>query len=108
MKSIAIANDENFISVTSFIDPNDWEENVTEDSIVARAINNRDKGNIVLLHDAGGIRTETIKALPKIIDFYQKHGYEFVSISSLMGKSRNSVMPLVDKKVQILIIYYFF
>ncbi len=100
MRSIAIANDENFISVTSFIDPNDWEENVTEDSIVARAINNRDKGNIILLHDAGGTRTETIKALPKIIDFYKSHGYQFVSVSSLMGKSRNAVMPPVDKKVQ--------
>jgi len=100
MRSLAVANNEDFISVTSFIDPNDWEEGVEADSIVARAIKNQKAGNVILLHDAGGNRSETIKALPQIIDYFQKHGYTFVSVSELMGKSRNQVMPPVQKQLQ--------
>jgi cellulose synthase/poly-beta-1,6-N-acetylglucosamine synthase-like glycosyltransferase/peptidoglycan/xylan/chitin deacetylase (PgdA/CDA1 family)/spore germination protein YaaH len=96
MRSLAVANNENFIVVTSFIDPNDWEVDVTADSIVARAIKNDKAGNIVLLHDAGGNRRETIKALPRIIDYYRSQGYSFVTVSALMNKTRDQIMPPVD------------
>lgn len=98
IKSLAVASDEGFISVTSYIDPNDWEEDVTADTIVARAIRQQYMGNIILMHDAGGDRTQTILALPRIIDYYKKHGYQFVTVSSLMNKSRDQVMPVVEKK----------
>ncbi|MDD3321080.1 MAG: glycosyltransferase [Paludibacter sp.] len=100
MRSLAVANNENFISVTSFIDPNDWEEDIPSDSIVARAIEHQKAGNIILLHDAGGNRTQTIKALPQIIDYYRSHGYSFVTVSSLMGKTRDEVMPIVQQQLQ--------
>ncbi|MBV5284319.1 MAG: glycosyltransferase [Paludibacter sp.] len=98
IKSLAVANDEDFISVTSYIDPNDWEEDVTADTIVARAIANIKKGNIILMHDAGGERSQTILALPRIIEYFQKQGYEFVTVSSLMNKTRDQVMPAVNKQ----------
>lgn len=101
IKSLAIAHDEGFISVTAHIDPNDWQEDVTADSIVGRAIAHINDGNILLMHDAGGDRTQTVKALPQIIDYYQKHGYQFVSISDLMGKTRDQVMPPVQSKFQL-------
>jgi poly-beta-1,6 N-acetyl-D-glucosamine synthase len=98
IKSLAIAHDEDFISVTSFIDPNDWEEDVAADTIVARAIQQIHLGNVILLHDAGGERTQTILALPRIIEYYKKHGYEFVTVSDLMGKTRDQVMPAVQRQ----------
>jgi len=98
IKSLAVANDEGFISVTSYIDPNDWEEDVIADTIVARAIQRQHMGNIILMHDAGGERSQTILALPRIIDYYQKHGYHFVTVSSLMDKTRDQVMPVVQKQ----------
>jgi len=98
IKSLAVAHDEGFISVTAFIDTNDWEEDVSLDSIVSRAINQRYKGNIILMHDAGGDRSETVKALPILIDSLRKLGYEFVTVSSLMGKTRDQVMPPVQSK----------
>lgn len=98
IKSLVVANDEGYISVTSYIDPNDWEEDVTADTIVARAIANQHKGNILLLHDAGGERSQTILALPRIIDYYEKHGYQFVTVSSLMSKTRDQVMPVAETK----------
>ncbi|MFT3753158.1 MAG: glycosyltransferase [Paludibacter sp.] len=106
IKSLAVAHDEGFISVTSYIDPNDWQEDVIADTIVARAkasllLNPDKRGNIVLLHDAGGERTQTIIALPQIIDYYQKQGYEFVTVSALMGKTRDQVMPAVQNKFKL-------
>lgn len=107
MRSLVVANEEGFISVTSYIDPNDWEEGVSSDTIVARAkaclriVPAEKRGNILLLHDAGGDRTETIKALPQIIDYYRSLGFKFVTVSELMNKSRNDVMPAVHSKFKI-------
>ncbi|MDP4239299.1 MAG: glycosyltransferase [Bacteroidota bacterium] len=98
IRSLSIAHDEGFISVTSFIDTNDWEEDVSEDSIMTRAIKHMHDGNILLMHDAGGDRTESVVALPHIIDYYRKHGYEFVTVSALMGKTRDQVMPAVKSQ----------
>ena len=101
IKSLAVAHDEGFISITSYIDPNDWEEDVTADTIVARAIAHQHDGNIILMHDAGGERLQTILALPRVIDYYVKHGYQFVTVSNLMGKTRNQVMPAVQKQFRV-------
>jgi len=98
IKSLAVAHSEGFISVTSFIDPNDWEEEVTADTIVARAIKHQHDGNVILLHDAGGERSQTILALPRIIDYYRSQGFEFVTVSELMNKTRDQVMPPVQNQ----------
>jgi cellulose synthase/poly-beta-1,6-N-acetylglucosamine synthase-like glycosyltransferase/peptidoglycan/xylan/chitin deacetylase (PgdA/CDA1 family)/spore germination protein YaaH len=98
IRGLAIAHNEGFISVTSFIDTNDWEEDVTGDSIMARAVKRIHDGNIMLMHDAGGIRSETVETLPRIIDYYRAHGYEFVTVSALMGKTRDQVMPPVKSQ----------
>jgi len=101
IKSLAVAHDEGFICVTSYIDPNDWEEDVTADTILARAIEHQHAGNIILMHDAGGDRAETIIALPRLIDYYRNQGYEFVTVSELMGKTRDQVMPKVQSQFKI-------
>ncbi len=98
IKSLAVAHNEGFICVTSYIDPNDWEEGVTADTIVARAIAQQHAGNIILMHDAGGERDQTIIALPRIIDYYKSQGYQFVTVSTLMGKTRDQVMPVVNNR----------
>jgi len=96
IKSLSVAHDEGFICVTSYIDTNDWEEDVSADSILTRAIARQHDGNIILMHDAGGDRSQTVEALPDVIDYYRKHGYEFVTVSALMGKTRDQVMPPVQ------------
>ena len=54
----------------------------------SRLINNVLKqaksGGIVLMHDGGGNRSQTVKALPKIIDGLTKRGYKFVSVPELL------------------------
>ncbi|MGE5412205.1 MAG: bifunctional polysaccharide deacetylase/glycosyltransferase family 2 protein, partial [Clostridiales bacterium] len=50
-------------------------------------------GSILLLHDAGGDRSQTVKALPEIIKYFKDKGYTFGTVSGLLGKSRDDIMP---------------
>jgi peptidoglycan-N-acetylglucosamine deacetylase len=51
------------------------------------------RGNIILMHDAGGDRSETVKLLPVLIDTLRAKGYSFVPVSELGGFKRDEVMP---------------
>ncbi len=55
---------------------------------VPRLINNifreAKPGGIVLMHDGGGDRSHTVKALPEIISRFRKQGYEFVTVPELL------------------------
>jgi cellulose synthase/poly-beta-1,6-N-acetylglucosamine synthase-like glycosyltransferase len=51
------------------------------------------RGSIILMHDGGGDRSTTVAALPVLIDTLRAHGYQIVSVSSLMNKTAAEVMP---------------
>jgi cellulose synthase/poly-beta-1,6-N-acetylglucosamine synthase-like glycosyltransferase/peptidoglycan/xylan/chitin deacetylase (PgdA/CDA1 family)/spore germination protein YaaH len=90
-----------YYTIGMHIDPNDWARPGV-DAIVGSVLdgaNNRD-GNIVLLHDAGGDRSQTIEALPKIIEGLRAQGYQFVTASQLMGLESNDVMPQISVREQ--------
>jgi cellulose synthase/poly-beta-1,6-N-acetylglucosamine synthase-like glycosyltransferase/peptidoglycan/xylan/chitin deacetylase (PgdA/CDA1 family)/spore germination protein YaaH len=55
-------------------------------------------GNIILLHDAGGDRQQTLDALPTIIRTLKAKGYRFVTVSQLVGLTRAQVMPTISGK----------
>lgn len=96
LEPIARSRQENYLTVGESIDPNDWQPGVTADSIVARTIQQvEDRGaSIILLHDAGGeTRQATVDALPRIIDYFKKKGYQFTTVADLMGKTKDDVMP---------------
>lgn len=89
---------ENYLTINESIDPNDWAPGVSADTIFNRVVRQVETGNasIILLHDAGGdTRESTVEALPRIIDYFKKKGYVFTSVSDLMGKTRDQVMPRV-------------
>jgi cellulose synthase/poly-beta-1,6-N-acetylglucosamine synthase-like glycosyltransferase/spore germination protein YaaH/peptidoglycan/xylan/chitin deacetylase (PgdA/CDA1 family) len=82
------------------IDPHDWGEAngappAPADTIVQRVLaqTNGHAGNIILLHDGGGDRSHTVAALPRIIEGLRAKGYEFVTVSDLLGQTRAQVMP---------------
>ena len=52
--------------------------------IVQRALAGAHPGAIILLHDAGGTRTQTIAALPKIIHALRARGFHLVTIPQLL------------------------
>jgi peptidoglycan-N-acetylglucosamine deacetylase len=76
-------------------DARDWEYIGDPDRIVQATLSDAAKGNVLLLHDAGGDRSATVEALPRIITELRRRGYEIVSLASLMGRKRAEVMPPV-------------
>lgn len=98
LEPIERSRQENYLTVGESIDPNDWQVGVSADTIVARTIQQVEdrQASIILLHDAGGVtRKATIEALPRIIDYFKKRGYQFTTVANLMGKTRDDVMPKI-------------
>jgi cellulose synthase/poly-beta-1,6-N-acetylglucosamine synthase-like glycosyltransferase/spore germination protein YaaH/peptidoglycan/xylan/chitin deacetylase (PgdA/CDA1 family) len=93
-----------YIIVGQRIDPDDWR--MTEDKhqrpaqeIADDVVRQAKNGNIVLLHDGGGERAQTVAALPLIIDQLRAKGYQFVSVANLLGKTRADLMlPLTFRE----------
>jgi peptidoglycan/xylan/chitin deacetylase (PgdA/CDA1 family) len=52
--------------------------------IVDRALDGASPGAIILLHDAGGNRSETVAALPEIIRGLRRRGYKLVTVPRLL------------------------
>ncbi|MEA3188012.1 MAG: hypothetical protein QOD99_1842 [Chthoniobacter sp.] len=91
-----VQDDLGYLIVLEKIDPEDWARPGT-DAILERVKELRRDGSIVLLHDAGGNRQQTVEALPMIIDWLQTRGDRVVSLSELMNIPRDALMPLVQK-----------
>lgn len=103
------AQERGYISVGLHVDAEDWQRPGVQ-AIVDNVVNGVAKGgtgcasgddsecshNIVLLHDAGGDRQQTIEALPTIIEKLRAMGYSFVPVSALAGLSRDQAMPLIS------------
>ncbi|MBA2586413.1 MAG: polysaccharide deacetylase family protein, partial [Chthoniobacterales bacterium] len=87
-----IAQDLGYLVVLENIDPQDWAK-PGADIIVQRVKQQRRDGSIILLHDAGGDRAQTVEALPRILDYLYARGDSVVPLSTLLGTSRDGVMP---------------
>ena len=102
LKPIALSKQQNYYTIGESIDPNDWEEDITADSIYERTVRqyetNPDKG-IILLHDAGGNRQATVDALPRIIHYFKAKGVQFTTIAGLLHTTKDVVMPPVDNSL---------
>ncbi len=64
------------------VDTQDWSVPGTE-AVVAAAAKLATEGSVVLMHDAGGDRTQTVAALPRILETLLERGYRFVTIDQL-------------------------
>lgn len=62
--------------------PRDWQL-PGEDVIIERVVSEVQYGDIVLLHDGGGDRTQTVLALPVIIGKLRECGFSFVRVDEL-------------------------
>lgn len=59
------------------VDPQDW-DSPGVDVIVERALDGLDDGDVILLHDGGGDRSQTVQALPVILAELDARGYHTV------------------------------
>jgi len=95
-----IAQQRGYLNVGLHVDPDDWQRpgvaKIVEQTLAKVASGAGDvTTKVVLLHDGGGDRSQTVAALPVIIDKLRAHGYTLVPISTLAGVSRNAAMPRV-------------
>ncbi len=106
VRPLEIAQQMGYITVGDKIDPHDWQDRPAAD-IVSDVLSHLPPcdpddqrcGNIILLHDGGGNRAQTVRALPMIIDGLRERGYEIVSVSQLLGKPYSEVMvPLAHNE----------
>ncbi|HEY2614321.1 MAG TPA: glycosyltransferase [Chthoniobacterales bacterium] len=91
---LQIAQDMGYLVVLENIDPQDWAR-PGADVILQRVKQQRRDGSIILLHDAGGDRAQTVEALPRILEYLNTRGDSIVSLSTLLGTTRDALMPQV-------------
>jgi len=84
-----IAQDGYDITLADF-DGEDWRRPGVG-AIVAAATPQGSTGGIVLLHDGGGDRSQTVGALERLIPELRARGFRFVTVSELAGLPRNEV-----------------
>ncbi|MDB5676794.1 MAG: polysaccharide deacetylase [Sphingomonas bacterium] len=104
------AQNRGYVSVGLHVDPGDWKRPGTQeiiDETIAQVTGAKPcagsgsgdeqcSRNIILLHDAGGNRQQTVEALPVIIDRLRAMGYTFVPVSALAGLTRDQAMPALS------------
>jgi cellulose synthase/poly-beta-1,6-N-acetylglucosamine synthase-like glycosyltransferase/peptidoglycan/xylan/chitin deacetylase (PgdA/CDA1 family) len=102
VRPLEIPQEMGYITVGNRIDPNDWSDNPRRSAeqissyvlshLPPCKLENLRCGNIILLHDGGGNRAETVRALPMIIDGVRAKGYEIAPVYELLGMQRANVM----------------
>jgi cellulose synthase/poly-beta-1,6-N-acetylglucosamine synthase-like glycosyltransferase/peptidoglycan/xylan/chitin deacetylase (PgdA/CDA1 family)/spore germination protein YaaH len=106
---VALSRTRNYITVGESMDPEDWQrgevKNFNADTIFSRVkqeykrnLDNGDSSNIILLHDGGGDRSQTVLATGMIIRYFRAKGYTFTTVADLLGKTRDDLMPYADSK----------
>ena len=81
-----------YVIVLSDYDARDWSRPGVE-QIVRGATPPAGKGGIVLMHDGGGDRSQTVAALQRLIPRLRARGYSFVPVSDLAGLPPAVVEP---------------
>jgi peptidoglycan-N-acetylglucosamine deacetylase len=81
--TLALLHRYRMLMVLWTVDTNDYQRPGVR-AIVKSAVGGARPGAIILLHDAGGDRSETVAALPRIIAQLRKRGYRLVTVPRLL------------------------
>jgi peptidoglycan-N-acetylglucosamine deacetylase len=97
---VKLAQDMGYVTVTEDIDPEDWDEPGVG-TMLERVKRGRVRGgNVVLLHDAGGDRSQTVEVLPRIIKYLNARGDRIMSLPELLGIPAEQLMPVLPANQQ--------
>ncbi|HHW43706.1 MAG TPA: polysaccharide deacetylase family protein [Desulfotomaculum sp.] len=77
---------------TPEMDPRDYTDPGVQ-VIARRIISGARNGDIVLLHDHGGDRTQTVQALEQILRVLGARGYKFVTLTELLENGKSEHIP---------------
>ncbi len=82
-QTFAVLRQMHMLMVLWSIDPGDWRRPGTG-AIVGNVLDHSRPGAIVIMHDGGGDRSQTVAALPKIITGLRRRHYQLVSVPELL------------------------
>ena len=85
-----------YLLVFATEDGEDWRQPGPA-TIVHRATPPAGRGGIVLLHDAGGDRSQTVEALDRLIPKLKGDGYRFTTVSELAGLAPGAAVRPVGR-----------
>jgi peptidoglycan-N-acetylglucosamine deacetylase len=74
------------------VDSNDWKR-LGVSTIHQAVVGSVSERSVVLLHDGGGDRSQTVAALPGIIDALREKGYVFTTVEGLDASMSSSYAP---------------
>jgi cellulose synthase/poly-beta-1,6-N-acetylglucosamine synthase-like glycosyltransferase/peptidoglycan/xylan/chitin deacetylase (PgdA/CDA1 family)/spore germination protein YaaH len=97
---IKLAQAMGYVTVTEDIDPEDWAEPGVGVMLERIKRGRMEGANVVLLHDAGGDRSQTVAALPAIIDYLTGRGDRLLPLPELVGIPVEQLMPVVPSGQQ--------
>jgi cellulose synthase/poly-beta-1,6-N-acetylglucosamine synthase-like glycosyltransferase/peptidoglycan/xylan/chitin deacetylase (PgdA/CDA1 family) len=89
-RALADVASRGYVIVLSDLDGEDWRRPGVG-AIVRAATPAGDSGGIVLLHDGGGNRSQTLAAVERLVPRLRARGFRFVTVSQLAGLSRAQV-----------------
>lgn len=92
---LRMANALGYLTVTENIDTEDWDRPGADVILQRTKQLRRNGGNIILMHDAGGDRRQTLEALPRIIDYLQGRGDRISSLAQILDEAPEFLMPPV-------------
>lgn len=87
------AKSKNYAIIMWSVDTHDTRPNTTAAEIVERTLKEVKPGGIILLHDGGGDRATTRKALPTLIRRLRQKGYRFVTVPELLQLAVKAPTP---------------
>lgn len=87
------AKSKNYAIILWSVDTHDTRPNTTAADIVERTLKAVKPGSIILLHDGGGDRATTRKALPTLIRRLRQKGYRFVTVPELLQLAVKTPAP---------------
>ena len=82
-KTLAMLKGQGLLMVMWSVDTSDYARPGVP-RIVSAALNGAHPGGIILMHDGGGDRSETVQALPQIIKGLRQRGYSMVTVPHLV------------------------
>jgi cellulose synthase/poly-beta-1,6-N-acetylglucosamine synthase-like glycosyltransferase/peptidoglycan/xylan/chitin deacetylase (PgdA/CDA1 family) len=81
--TIHTAAQSGYLTVLTTVDSEDWQRPGVA-HIVANSTPQGTSGEILLMHDSGGDRSETVAALPQVIAALERRGFAFETVSQAM------------------------
>jgi poly-beta-1,6 N-acetyl-D-glucosamine synthase len=89
LRTMAQATRDGYLVVLADLDSGDWQRPGWL-RIVANSLPHGDAGAIVMFHDGGGNRAQTVEALPRLIEALKARGYRFTTVTGALGLPADS------------------